>query len=91
MRDAPVLALDEATAALDSEVEAEVQRTIDELAEHRTVFCIAHRLSTLAKMDRIIVLSKGRIVESGPYAELIVKGGIFAGMAAKQGIRAADV
>jgi ABC-type multidrug transport system fused ATPase/permease subunit len=42
-------------------------------------------------MDRIIVLSKGRIVESGPYAELIVKGGIFAGMAAKQGIRAADV
>jgi subfamily B ATP-binding cassette protein MsbA len=91
VRDAPVLALDEATAALDSEVEAEVQRTIDELAEHRTVFCIAHRLSTLAKMDRIIVLSKGRIVESGPYAELIVKGGIFAGMAAKQGIRAADV
>ncbi|MFT5028000.1 MAG: ABC-type multidrug transport system fused ATPase/permease subunit [Candidatus Binatia bacterium] len=91
VRNAPVLALDEATAALDSEVEAEVQRTIDELAEHRTVFCIAHRLSTLAKMDRIIVLSKGRIVESGPYAELIVKGGIFAGMAAKQGIRAADV
>ncbi|MGY8656814.1 MAG: ABC transporter ATP-binding protein [Verrucomicrobiia bacterium] len=91
VRNAPVLALDEATAALDSQVEAEVQRTIDELAKHRTVFCIAHRLSTLAKMDRIIVLSKGRIVESGPYAELIVKGGIFAGMAAKQGIRAADV
>lgn len=90
VRDAPVLALDEATAALDSEVEAEVQRTIDELAQNRTVFCIAHRLSTLAKMDRIIVLSKGRIVESGSYAELIDKGGAFAAMAARQGIRAKD-
>ena len=91
VRNAPVLALDEATAALDSQVEAEVQRTIDELAKHRTVFCIAHRLSTLAKMDRIVVLSKGRIVEIGSYEELIRKGGAFAGMAAKQGIRAADV
>jgi len=90
VRDAPVLALDEATAALDSEVEAEVQRTIDELAENRTVFCIAHRLSTLAKMDRIVVLSKGRIVESGGYAELIEKGGAFAAMAARQGIRPKD-
>lgn len=90
VRDAPVLALDEATAALDSEVEAEVQRTIDELAKHRTVFCIAHRLSTLAKMDRIIVLSKGRIVESGSYTDLIRQGGAFAAMAAKQGIRAED-
>ena len=91
VRDAPVLALDEATASLDSEVEAEVQRTIDELAEHRTVFCIAHRLSTLAKMDRIIVLSKGRITESGSFDELIRKGGSFAAMAEKQGIRAADI
>ncbi len=91
VRDAPVLALDEATAALDSEVEAEVQRTIDELAEHRTVFCIAHRLSTLARMDRVVVLSKGRIVETGGYEELVKKGGIFAAMAARQGIRAEDL
>lgn len=90
VRDAPVLALDEATAALDSEAEAEVQRTIDELAKNRTVFCIAHRLSTLAKMDRIIVLSKGRIVEIGGYAELTGKGGSFAAMAARQGIRPKD-
>lgn len=90
VRDAPVLALDEATAALDSEAEAEVQGAIDELAEHRTVFCIAHRLSTLKRMDRIVVLSKGRVVEVGSYAELLEKGGAFAEMAARQGISAGD-
>jgi len=91
VRDAPVLALDEATAALDSDAEREVQRAVDELAEHRTVLCIAHRLSTLANMDRIVVLSKGRIVETGSYEELVRKGGVFAAMAAKQGIRAEDL
>jgi ABC-type multidrug transport system fused ATPase/permease subunit len=87
VRNAPILVLDEATAALDSQSEAEVQAAIDQLAEQRTVVCIAHRLSTLASMDKIIVFSQGRIVEEGTFQELLRRGGIFAGMAAKQGIR----
>ncbi len=86
VRNAPILVLDEATAALDSKAEAEVQAAIDRLAEHRTVICVAHRLSTLSGMDKIIVLEAGRIVESGGFDELVRKGGVFAGMAAKQGI-----
>jgi ABC-type multidrug transport system fused ATPase/permease subunit len=89
VRNAPILVLDEATASLDSAAEAEVQRAIDHLAEHRTVISVAHRLSTLAAMDRIIVLSEGRIVEAGGFDELIRQGGVFAGMAARQGISAA--
>jgi ABC-type multidrug transport system fused ATPase/permease subunit len=87
VRNAPILVLDEATAALDSQSEAEVQAAIDQLAEQRTVVCIAHRLSTLAGMDRIIVFSQGRIVEEGGFQELLKRGGLFAGMAARQGIR----
>ncbi|HVY69574.1 MAG TPA: ABC transporter ATP-binding protein, partial [Verrucomicrobiae bacterium] len=86
VRNAPILVLDEATASLDSQSEAEVQAAIDKLAEHRTVVCVAHRLSTLASMDQIIVLSKGRIIEAGSFDDLLRKGGVFAGMAAKQGI-----
>jgi ABC-type multidrug transport system fused ATPase/permease subunit len=86
VRNAPILILDEATASLDSKAEAEVQAAIDRLAEHRTVISVAHRLSTLAAMDRIIVLSEGRLVESGSFEELLRKGGIFADMAARQGI-----
>jgi subfamily B ATP-binding cassette protein MsbA len=86
IRNAPILVLDEATASLDAQSEAEVQSAIDELAENRTVICVAHRLSTLAKMDRIIVLSQGRIVEEGGFNELIRAGGIFASMARRQGI-----
>jgi subfamily B ATP-binding cassette protein MsbA len=86
VRNAPILVLDEATASLDSKAEAEVQAAIDRLAEHRTVISVAHRLSTLAAMDRIIVLSEGRIVESGGFDELLRKGGVFADMAARQGI-----
>lgn len=88
VRDAPILVLDEATAALDSKAEAEVQAAIDRLAAHRTVICVAHRLSTLAGMDRIIVLSGGRIVEEGGFTELLQRGGVFAAMAAAQGITA---
>jgi len=62
LRNAPILILDEATAALDADSEAEVQKTIDQLEEGRTVLCIAHRLSTLANMDEIMVLEAGRIV-----------------------------
>ena len=88
VRNAPILVLDEATAALDSKAEAEVQAAIDRLAENRTVICVAHRLSTLAKMDRIIVLFEGRMVEAGGFDELLRQGGVFAAMAARQGISA---
>lgn len=88
VRNAPILVLDEATAALDSRAEAEVQKVIDQFAAHRTVVCVAHRLSTLASMDRIVVLSEGRIVEQGSFQELLRAGGAFAQMAQRQGIRA---
>jgi subfamily B ATP-binding cassette protein MsbA len=86
VRNAPILVLDEATASLDSKAELEVQTEIDRLEENRTVVCIAHRLSTLANMDQIIVLSQGRIVERGTFDELVRAKGSFASMAAKQGI-----
>jgi subfamily B ATP-binding cassette protein MsbA len=86
VRNAPILVLDEATASLDSKAEAEVQAAIDVLAEHRTVICVAHRLSTLASMDHIIVLAEGRIVEQGGYKELLNASGAFAAMARRQGI-----
>lgn len=91
VRDAPILVLDEATASLDSESEAEVQRAIERLAENRTVVCVAHRLSTLAQMDRIIVLEEGRIVEEGTFKELLARGGRFADMARHQNIHGAGV
>lgn len=86
IRNAPILVLDEATASLDSKAEAEVQAAIDRLAQYRTVISVAHRLSTLAAMDRVIVLAAGRIVESGGFEELLQRGGAFADMAARQGI-----
>ena len=85
VRDAPILVLDEATAALDSQSEAEVQAAIDHLAENRTVICVAHRLSTLANMDQIIVLSSGRLIEAGRFNELLQARGAFAAMAVRQG------
>ena len=89
VRDAPILVLDEATAALDSQAESEVQQAIDRLEENRTVICVAHRLSTLAAMDRILVLSQGRVIEQGGFDELLRAGGAFAAMAKRQGISAA--
>ena len=86
VRNAPILVLDEATASLDSQAEAEVQAAIERLEENRTVLCVAHRLSTLAGMDRIIVLSQGRIVEEGTMKELLARKGLFADMARRQGI-----
>jgi subfamily B ATP-binding cassette protein MsbA len=88
VRNAPILVLDEATASLDSAAEAEVQRAIDHLAEHRTVISIAHRLATLANCDHIVVLAEERIVEQGGFDELLRQGGIFADMAARQGLSA---
>ncbi len=88
VRNAPVLVLDEATASLDSQAEAEIQKTIDELAANRTVLCVAHRLSTLRSMDEIIVMKKGRIIERGSFDVLLRQNGDFAAMAARQSIYA---
>jgi ABC-type multidrug transport system fused ATPase/permease subunit len=86
VRNAPILVLDEATAALDAHAEAEVQQAIDRLSESRTVVCVAHRLSTLAGCDEILVLRQGRIAERGPYPDLLKSNGEFAALARKQGI-----
>ena len=86
IRNAPILVLDEVTGNLDSNAEAEVQAGIDRLEEDRTVISVAHRLSTLANTDQVIVMSEGRIVEQGHYKELLKMNGIFAGLARKQGI-----
>ena len=78
LADCPILVLDEATSALDSESEAAVQEALGRLMEGRTAIVVAHRLSTVASLDRIVVLSQGRIVEDGPHAELVAKGGDYA-------------
>lgn len=84
IKDAPILVLDEATSALDSIVEAAIQDTLYDIMEDKTVIAIAHRLSTIAHMDRIVVLDEGRIVEQGSHADLLDKGGIYAGLWAHQ-------
>ena len=86
LRNSPILILDEATAALDAEAEKEVQKAVDALEQGRTVICIAHRLSTLANMDQIVVLESGRVVERGSYEQLLAQNGLFARMAAQQGL-----
>jgi ATP-binding cassette subfamily B protein len=80
LRDAPILILDEATSALDTESEIHVHRNMVELLHGRTVIAVAHRLSTLAAFDRILVLHQGRIVEEGTPAELRRRGTLFARM-----------
>ena len=78
LKDAPLLILDEATSALDSESERQVQAALEVLMRGRTTLVIAHRLSTIERADRILVLERGQIVESGRHAELLAAGGSYA-------------
>ena len=77
LKDAPILILDEATNALDTESERIVQRAIEELMQGRTTICIAHRLSTIQKADLIVVLDNGKIIETGTHETLLQKGGLY--------------
>ncbi|WP_072391325.1 glucan ABC transporter ATP-binding protein/ permease [Hyphomicrobium sp. CS1GBMeth3] len=85
LKDAPILVLDEATSALDAETEARIKRALDRLRAGRTTFIIAHRLSTVADADEILVLDQGRVVERGRFGELVEAGGLFARMVAEGG------
>ncbi len=85
LKDAPILILDEATSALDAETEAKIKRALDTLREGRTTFVIAHRLSTVANADEILVLDQGRIVERGRFATLAEGTGLFARLVAEGG------
>ncbi|NCV40661.1 MAG: ATP-binding cassette domain-containing protein, partial [Betaproteobacteria bacterium] len=78
VKNAPILILDEATSALDSQTESLIQDAIDQLCKGRTVIAIAHRLSTLARMDRILVMDQGRIIESGTHDQLLAAQGHYA-------------
>ena len=84
LRDAPILLLDEATSALDAESETLVQEALDRLMEGRTTIVIAHRLATVLKADRILVMDGGRIVEEGTHATLVNAGGLYARLARLQ-------
>jgi subfamily B ATP-binding cassette protein MsbA len=77
LKNAPILILDEATSHLDTESEMLVQRALQNLMEHRTVIVIAHRLSTIRRADKIVVLDRGRIAETGRHEELVSRGGIY--------------
>ena len=80
LKKSPIIILDEATSALDSHTENFIQKSLEDLTKMKTVIVIAHRLSTLAKMDRILVFDKGKIVEDGKHTNLLKASGMYAGM-----------
>ena len=89
LKDSPILILDEATSHVDSENEAAIQAALERLMKDRTTLIIAHRLSTVAAADQIVVLDQGRVAERGRHAELLERGGVYARLIAAQ-TRAAD-
>jgi len=84
LRNAPILMLDEPTSALDSENEAKIQISLNEFCKNRTTLVVAHRLSTVANADKILVMANGEIVETGTHNELLAKGGIYSDLAKLQ-------
>jgi len=88
LKDAPILLLDEATSALDTESEAQVQAALKRLMAGRTTLLIAHRLSTVRGADRIYVVDRGRVVETGDHESLVAKRGLYARLARSQDLEA---
>jgi ATP-binding cassette, subfamily B, bacterial len=84
LKDPPLLLLDEATSSLDAESERVVQQALDRLMADRSTLVIAHRLATVLKADRILVIDQGRLIESGRHADLVAAGGLYAHLAALQ-------
>ena len=84
LRDAPILLLDEATSALDAESERAVQEAVEAMSKGRTTIIVAHRLATVKRADRIIVMEEGRIIATGTHASLVAEGGLYARLARLQ-------